>query len=200
MPQAPPLDALFLDIHMPEASAFEALRAIPDPPPVVFVTAYAEYALEAFEHDAVDYVLKPVSAKRLGRALERLRRRMVPRRTGAELLALLTPSLRFPVKAGGGHVFMDLRKTTHFEVEDEIVYAHGGGERLRTTWSSLAEVEQAFPKARLVRIQRHLLIWAEAVTGLRNALSGKGLVRLSDGTELEVSRRSKQGLKAVLGL
>jgi two-component system LytT family response regulator/two-component system response regulator AlgR len=68
METAPPLDALFLDIHMPGASGLELVAELKDPPPVVFVTAFSEHAVRAFETDAVDYVLKPISGERLATA------------------------------------------------------------------------------------------------------------------------------------
>jgi DNA-binding LytR/AlgR family response regulator len=198
--QGSSLDALFIDIRMPGLTGFEALDEIRHPPPVVFVTAYVEHAFEAFEHEAVDYLLKPITAKRVARTLDRLKRHLIPRRTGAELQALLAPGARYPVKAGGGHLFVELRKTTHFELLDDVVHAHVGAQSMRTQWTSLTEVEEAFPRARLFRIQRNVLVRPEAIVGLRNTLSGCGMARLNDGRELEVSRRSKQALKEALGL
>lgn len=199
MEQAPPLDALFLDIHMPGASGLELVAELKDPPPVVFVTAFSEHAVRAFETDAVDYVLKPISSERLAKTLAKLRRQEVPRRSPAELKAIATPS-RFPVKAGDGHVFLDLRRVTHFEVEDEEVWAWSQGQRHRTDWTSLAEVEESFPEAGLVRIQRHLLLRPEAVLGLKPLDGGRASVRVAEGVDLEVSRSVTPKLKELLGL
>jgi DNA-binding LytR/AlgR family response regulator len=199
MEKAPPLDALFLDIHMPGASGLELVAELKDPPPVVFVTAFSEHAVRAFETDAVDYVLKPISGERLAKTLAKLRRQEIPKRTPAEFRALASPH-RFPVKAGEGHVFLDLRKVTHFEVEDEEVCAWSQGQRHRTDWTSLAEVEEAFPEAGLVRIQRHLLLRPEAVLGLKPLDGGRASVRVADGLDLEVSRSVTPKLKELLGL
>jgi two-component system LytT family response regulator/two-component system response regulator AlgR len=199
MQNAPPLDALFLDIHMPGASGLELVAELKDPPPVVFVTAYSDHAVRAFETDAVDYVLKPISADRLEKTLAKLRRREVPRRSGPELKAALSSS-RFPVKAGDGHVFLDLRRVSHFEVEDEVVWAWSQGQRHRTDWTSLGEVEEAFPAAGLMRIQRHLLLRPEAVLGLKPIDGGRATVRVGDGQDLEVSRSVTPKLKELLGL
>ena len=199
MQSPPPLDALFLDIHMPGASGLELVAELKDPPPVVFVTAYSDHAVRAFETDAVDYVLKPISAERLEKTLAKLRRREIPKRSAAELKAALAPG-RFPVKAGEGHIFLDLRKVSHFEVEDEVVWACGQGQRHRTDWTSLAEVEEAFPGAGMVRIQRHLLLRPEAVLGLKPLEGGRASVRVGDGVDLEVSRSVTPRLKELLGL
>ncbi len=203
--EAPALDALFLDIQMPGATGLEVVAELPAPLPVVFVTAFSEHAVRAFDTHAVDYILKPIAADRLQRALERLREGRVPRRGAGELHALLPgASSRFPVKAGEGHVFLDLKRTTHFDVEDEMVWAtaaaNGRPQRFRTAWTSLTEVEQAFPGAGLVRIQRHLLLRPEAVLGLKPLEGGRALVRVAEGVDLEVSRSVTPRLKELLGL
>jgi two-component system LytT family response regulator/two-component system response regulator AlgR len=195
---APPLDALFLDIQMPGASGFEVVAELTDPPPIIFVTAFAEHAVRAFEAAAVDYVLKPVAPERLAKSLERLGKREVPRRTSLELAALT--GTRYPVKAGEGHVFLDVRRTTHFEVEEEVVWAWVAGQRHRTGWTTLAEVEQAFPGTGLLRIQRHLLLRPEAVLGFKPLEGGRGSVRVAEGQDLEVSRTATPKLKELLGL
>ncbi len=202
---APALDGLFLDIQMPGATGLEVVAELPSPLPVVFVTAFSEHAVRAFDTHAVDYILKPIAADRLQRALERLREGRVPRRSAAELHAILPGgATRFPVRAGDGHVFLDLKKTTHFDVEDEMVWANALGagkpQRFRTQWTTLAEVEQAFPAAGLVRIQRHLLLRPEAVLGLKPVEGGRALVRVAEGVDLEVSRSVTPKLKDLLGL
>lgn len=201
------LDALFLDIQMPGISGLEVLAELQDCqtcPPVVFVTAFAEHAVRAFEASAVDYLLKPVSAERLSKALARLQQGAVPPRSVGELKSVLSAAPRFPVKAGDGHVFLELKRTSHFEVEDEVVYAWApvGGKpiRHRTDWTSLGEAEAAFPNAGLLRIQRHLLLRPEAILGLRPIEGGRAAVRVAEGLDLEVSRSVTPKLKELLGL
>lgn len=104
------------------------------------------------------------------------------------------------MKAGEGHVFLDLKRTTHFEVEEEVVWAWAGGSRHRTSWTTLAEVEGAFPGAGLLRIQRHLLLRPEAVLGLRPLEGGRASVRVAEGLDLEVSRSVTPRIKELLGL
>ncbi len=121
--------------------------------------------------------------------------------TVAELRRLLEQAVprRFPVKAGEGWVFLDLRKVTHFEVSREVVHVWAG-QCLRTSWTTLTQVEAAFPGEAFLRIQRHLLIRPEAVSGFRMTWGGRGEVRLQGGIELEVSRGSVPRLKEQLGL
>lgn len=193
-------DALFLDIQMPGLTGLEVLAELKDPPPVVFVTAHVQYAVQAFEAAAVDYLLKPVTEDRLHRTLERLRHQQIPRRRGAELAALIpAPSPRFPVRAGEGFVFLDLRKVSHFEVAEEVVYAWAG-ERFRTSWTTLLEVEQTFPDEGLLRIHRHLLVRPQAILGFKPLLGGRGEVTVTGGKALDVSRTSVPRLRALLGL
>ncbi|HTL98594.1 MAG TPA: response regulator transcription factor [Holophagaceae bacterium] len=183
------VDGLFLDIHMPGGSGWEILAELASPPPVIFVTAFPEHASRAFDAQAVDYLLKPVYEDRLEQALSRLRAHLVPRRSGEELRALgQAPVSRFPVKAGVGHAFLELKRVTHFDVEDKIVWAWIGSQRFRTTWKTLGEVEAAFPEAGLLRIQRSLLLRPESVIAHRPLLGGRARVRVAEGVDLEVSR------------
>ena len=191
------LDAVFVDIHMPNVDGMALLQAFGAEIPHVLVTAHHDHAVAAFDTEAVDYLLKPVTATRLNRALNRIQalRAEIPARPEPEL-----PDLhRFPVTAGEGVVFIDLHKTTHFEVENEVVWAHAGG-RFRTTWTSLGSVEAAFPRSGMIRVHRHLLLRPEAVVGLLPAPGGRLRVRLTGGTEIEASRGGAPRLRERLGL
>jgi len=191
------VDALFLDIQMPGLTGLDVVAELPRPFPVVFVTAYAEHAVRAFEQAATDYLLKPVTAERLATTLQRLRTRTAEG-TGREGTPRPAGPFRFPVKAGEGVVLVDLARTTHFLFEDEAVWAFAG-ERLRTTWKTLAEAEVVLGN-RVVRGHRHLLLRPEAIVGVRAGDSGRLRVRLSGGAEVDVSRGAAPGLKARLGL
>lgn len=192
-------DALFLDIQMPGLNGLEVLAELRPGPPTVFVTAFSEHAVRAFELAAVDYLLKPVFPDRLEESLKRLSNRQVPTLEHLDL-KLLKPPERIPVQAGAGHAFLELRRVSHFEVEDREVFAWSGGKRYRTDWHSLQEVEEAFPSAGLLRIQRHLLLRPEAVLALKPLLGGRASVRVADGVDLDVSRTATPQLKAILGL
>lgn len=199
------VDGLFLDIQMPGGSGLELIAELKDPPPVVFVTAYSEHAVRAFDTEAVDYILKPIFKDRLERAIHRLRARQVPVRSGAELLTLTAPPTpaqpaRFPVKAGAGLVFLELKRVSHFEVVDEIVWAWSGGKRFRTSWRALSDVESAFPRVEMVRIQRHILLRPEAILGLQSISGNRCKVTVSQGVDLEVSRTVTPRLRERLGL
>ena len=186
------------NVKMPGLNDMEALAEAASYPPVVFVTAYSEYAVRAFELAAHDYLLKPLFADRLAKCLERVRASLVRRLSPAEMKALLPPQARFPVKAGGGEVFMDLDSITHFELQDDHVIACRGQNRYTTRFTTLTEVEQAFPEEGLMRIQRHLLVRPRAVIGTRPEGIGKMKIRVAQGVELSVSRTMTPRLRDVL--
>ena len=185
---ATPLDVLFLDIQMPGLNGLEALAELKKPPMTVFVTAHSEYAVQAFDAAAVDYLLKPVYAERLAKTLQRVRDRKVRRLSTAEWKAMIPPLQRVTLKAGTGNIYMDLKLFTHFELADDKIWAITPTDRHLTHWTTLREVEQAFPEAGMVRIQRNLLLRPEAVIGCKTLAGGRLRVRLSKGLELVVSR------------
>jgi len=202
---APELDALFLDIRMPGASGLEVMERGGDLPPVIFVTAFSDHAVEAFDLVAFDYLLKPVRAERLARCLERLRRARTtePRRPEASGLKMVSSGVRkvtrVPVKAGEGLVFLELSKTSYFEVQREVVFAHAD-QAYMTPWKTLAEAEQYLQGAGLLKIHRHLLVRPEAILGVKPLWGGRLAVALPGGVELESSRGATPKLKERLGL
>ena len=193
------VDALFLDIHMPNLDGLAILKELAGRIPAVLTTAFPEHAVEAFDSEATDYLLKPITASRLERALKRIESRRTQEAHPAAPMPAPHAPQRYPVQAGGGVVLVDLARTTHFEVENEVVWAHAGA-RMRTQWTSLGEVEAAFPAAGLLRIHRHLLVRPEAVIGVRPASGGRALIRLAGGEELEASRGGAPRLRERLGL
>lgn len=199
----PDVDALFLDIHMPNLDGLAILKAFGERMAIVLTTAFPEHAVEAFDAEAMDYLLKPITASRLERALRRIEHRrapLLPLPSGfVSASTSVHDSARYPVNAGEGVVLVDLHKTTYFEVENEVVYAHAGA-RLRTQWTSLGDVEAALPGAGLLRIHRHLLVRPEAVLGLKPAAGGRVIVRLMGGEEIEASRGGAPRLRERLGL
>lgn len=190
-------DAAFLDIEMPGATGLEVALDLPKNLFVVFVTAHAEHAVRAFETAALDYLMKPATVERIEVALARIRERKLGTPGSS---ARSTGHLRYPVRAGDGLVFMDLSRTSHFLVEDEVVWAFVGGERHRTAWKSLPEAESSFPEGALVKGHRNMLLRPEAVVGVKPGEFGRLLVRLQGGADVEVSRGAAPTLKARLGL
>lgn len=196
---APEVDALFLDVQMPGLDGLTLRASLPAHLPVVFVSAHVEHAVEAFDLEAADYLLKPVTTARLAKALQRVRKRLEPGEANAAASSA-SKKPRYPVTAGSGVLLLDLAKTTHFEVEEQVVWAFAG-EKFRTKWKTLGEVEAAFPDAGLFRLHRHLLIRPETVIGMWSSGNGaRVMVRLAGGIELEASRGATPKLKERLGL
>lgn len=200
----PAPDALFVDVRMPGATGIEILADLGGRHAIVLVTACPEYAVPAFEFDALDFLVKPVSPERLTRCLNRIRDRQ-----GRGPAALPTPPVpppapaasgRIPVRAGDGTILLETRKITHLELEDGVVWAWAGGTRMRTNWDSLADAEAGLEGTLLVRINRTVAVRPDAVRGLRTLPNGRRLVRLGDGTEVVASRRGTHALQAQLGL
>ncbi len=190
-------DAAFLDIQMPGVSGLEASADFPPEVARVFVTAHPEHAVRAFEVEACDYLLKPVTAERLQKALERVQGRCEKRPPATQ--AQVKAPAKVPVRAGDGVVFLELPKVSHFTLEDDTVWAWAG-ERFRTLWHNLSEVEAAFPDRGLLRGNRQLVLRPEAVVGVRTLDNGRMLARLAGGREVEVSRGAAPALKERLGL
>ena len=193
------VDVIFLDIQMPGPSGIEVLADLAVSPPVVFVTAFSDYAVRAFELAAVDYILKPVFEDRLGLCLQRFRERSIRALRAEELRSLLPAPYRFPVRVGEGEIFMDLELITHFELLEDRIWACRGLNRFLTRWTTLSEVEKAFPNDGLLRIQRHLLLRPGMVKGIRPATAGRIKVMVAPCVELIVSRamtpRTKEGIR-----
>ncbi len=196
-----PLDGLFLDIQLPGANGFEILAEIPDPPAIIFVTAFSDEAVRGFEVRAVDYLVKPVYADRLQETLVRVQdwkaRRHLPGRPPHDTPKATQPTLvsRVMVKAGDGRLFLEMRRITHFEVEQEVVWCWSGGQRYRTHWTNAREVIEALHGVELIKIQRNLLLRPEAVLGYKPLMGGRIKVRLIDNLELEVSRSATPQLR-----
>ena len=194
----PEVDALFLDIQMPELDGLSLRASIRPDLPVVFVTAYPQHAVDAFDLEAVDFLLKPVTTERLAKALARVRKLLA--RQG-EPSGEDPSATRYPVQGEGAVVLQELARTDYFEVDPQGVWAWVEGQRLRTRWRTLGEVETSFPESGLLRIHRSLLIRLNAVRSVRASGGGNRVtVQMAGGAQLEASRGATVKLKARLGL
>jgi DNA-binding LytR/AlgR family response regulator len=186
--QAEDVDAVFLDIQMPGLTGIELAQVLSrfrSPPAIVFVTAHDEHAVDAFDLRAVDYVLKPVRADRLAEAV----RRVVE--SGADTSA--GQDLEVPVERGGVTRIVRRSDITHVEAQGDYARLHTaeGSHLLRVP---LTQLETDWAPAGFVRIHRSLLVALAHVAELRMD-GGRCSVRLSDGTELGVSRRQTRELR-----
>lgn len=207
LPAETPADIALIDIRMPRMDGIELaqqLAGLPRPPAVVFVTAYDEFALKAFELAAADYLLKPVKAARLLEALRKARR-LLP---ADPLLQALAPAgrTRLRVVERGGVLLVPVAEVLYLRAEQKYVTLRTA-EREYLIEESLAHLESEFA-SRFVRIHRNCLVAAEAVAGvLREADPAEPggephwALRLKSVPEhLPVSRRQWPQVKERLGL
>ncbi len=182
-------DVLLLDISMPGLDGLDLaaeLKRRDDPPAVVFCTAYDEHALKAFEFDAVDYLVKPVSPERLGQALDRVRRFLGMERPEAFLAATL----------GGSTELIDLGDVSCLVAEDKYTTVYLPGRSLMIN-HSLNEIELAHPE-RFIRVHRSALVARDRIRGLERGDGGMHV--LVEGCSLRpvVSRRQLPAVRRLL--
>ncbi len=187
------VDCVFLDIQMPGLSGLElaeVLARFRTPPPIVFVTAHEQHAVEAFDLRAVDYVLKPVRPERLAEAVRRVLTASAPEP------APRAADSQVAVERGGVTRFVDRGDITHVEAQGDYARLHTSGGESYLVRVPLTTLEEDWADAGFHRIHRSLLVALAHVTEVRSD-SGRMSV-LVGATELPVSRRHTRGLRDVL--
>ncbi len=188
---------ILLDIQMPGSSGIDVAASLPQPrPAVVFCTAYDQHAVDAFELNAVDYLLKPISRARLAEALERVRALTAPAREAALDQAVRShrgQPARFLVRSGAHYLVVGEAKVLFFRSEGGLtqLVAEAGRYWLDPT---LNELEERLDPGRFCRISRAALINLNAVAEVHPMPGGAGEVLLKNGERLEVSRRRFRAL------
>jgi two-component system LytT family response regulator len=193
-------DLLLLDVQMPKLDGFEVLELIGGEVPVVFVTAYDEFAIKAFDVHAVDYLLKPVTRPRLTAALDRARARQI-----AEPPAALKTSARPPgaplervvIRDGAQVHVVSTDKIDFVEAQDDYVGIRTAGRTLLKE-QTLGELETQLDTRRFVRIHRSYLLNIERLARVELYAKDSRLAILTDGTKLPVSRAGYQRLQQLL--
>ncbi|NPC51026.1 DNA-binding response regulator [Corallococcus sp. AB032C] len=199
------VDVVLLDIHMPGLSGLDAMALLPEGGPhVIFCTAHAEHAVNAFEHGAVDYVLKPVEAARLQKALERARARLparvkVPTATAPTAAAEKPALTRLPIPTRQGLVLVSPDAISHASLEDELVTVFTAQGDYLTDFT-LNELADKLPPEHFHRVHRRALLNLSHVTRLEPLETGGYLARTARGHSVEVSRQSARELRRMLGL
>lgn len=195
------VEVVLLDIHMPGLSGLDALALLPERSPrVILCTAHAEHAVDAFEHGAVDYVLKPVEAARLAKALERARGRREPETPRTAGVPPLAKGLaRLPIPTRQGIVLVDPETISHASLEDELVTVFTTQGDFLTDFT-LQELADKLPSESFHRVHRRALLNLAHVTRLEPLETGGFLARTARGHAVEVSRQSARELRKRLGL
>jgi two-component system LytT family response regulator len=201
-------DLVFLDVQMPEMDGFEVIDAVGVElmPRVIFVTAYDQYTLRAFEVHALDYLLKPFDRDRFVNALNHAKSSLQRGEFNRQLIRLLDDRLaarkpleRLVIKSGGRIYFLNVEEVDWIEAADNYVELHVGREShlLRETISGLAA---RLDPAWFLRIRHSTIVNIKRVKELRPLFRGEYLIVLRDGTELTSSRRYRKNLDAILTL
>lgn len=203
-------DIVLLDVQMPELDGFALLQAMSpeEIPVVIFVTAYDQYALRAFEVHALDYVLKPVEAERLTTAISRARVRVEERhgvRVDDRVLALietLAPGrkhlTRIPVRTEGRVHVLDLADVDWIGAADNYVTLHAGS-REYLVRDTMGRLERELDPDRFVRVHRSSIVQIDRVRELLPDFHGDFTLVLKNGTMLTLSRGYRPKLESVLG-
>lgn len=185
------IDVIFLDVQMPGLTGVELAQVLTrfrNPPPIVFVTAHEQHAVDAFELRALDYVLKPVREERLAEAVRRVVEGAAqPPTSGDE---------QIPVERGGVTRFVSRGDVTHVEAQGDYARLHLPDDSylLRTP---LSQLEEQWGPAGFVRIHRSLLVALAHIKEVRME-GGRCTVRVGDDVDLVVSRRHTRALRDLL--
>jgi two-component system, LytTR family, response regulator len=188
-------DLVFLDVQMPECDGFDVLELLgPDlAPAVVFVTAYDQYALRAFEAGALDYLLKPFDNARFERALDRARQKIARGRGLPRKLE------RLAIKSAGQIAFVKISEIDWIEAADYYACLHVGP-KSHLLRRSMSELEQELDPASFCRIHRSAIVNLDRVRGLKLSEDGEYEVLLENGARLRLSRRYRKPLQSRLGV
>jgi two-component system, LytTR family, response regulator len=198
-------DVVFLDVQMPKLDGFEVLELLGRDRLIVFVTAYDEFALRAFDVHAVDYLLKPFTAERLTAAVERVRARLASGTGHALDVKALRASVR-PAGAplervvirDGSHVHVvPVDRIDYVEAQDDYVAVHSAAKSYLKD-QTLGELEALLDPRRFVRVHRSYLLNIERLSRVELYAKDSRIAILQDGTKLPISRSGYQRLQELL--
>ena len=197
-------ELLFLDIHMPGASGFELLENINLKIKVIFTTAYMDLAIRSFDYDTVDYLVKPISPKKLARAVGRLQEISSPKATPSEESDLKIDESIF-IRDGEECFFIPLANIERFDSHGNycrIFFFDASQQTLRSVflYKSLTKIEARLPKRQFFRNNRQQIINVNYVKNVEVWINGGLKLFLKSGLETEVSRRSTARFKQIFSL
>ena len=199
-------DLIFLDIEMPILNGFEMLAKLNAPPKVVFVTAYDQYAIKAFEEGSIDYLLKPIELERLDKTIKKLKQtnlaanqvsieELVRQIQGKKEIKTLT------VKLGDKILLIKLADIVHVQAEDKYVFLHTVDGKKHLTDYTLSILEDKLPEE-FLRIHRSEIINTEYIKEIRKGFNGALIFVLNNATETRVtsSRSNSEALRIRFGI
>jgi two-component system LytT family response regulator len=204
-------DLVFLDVQMPEMSGLEVVRevGVNDMPLTIFVTAYDQYALDAFEAHALDYLLKPIEEERFEEAMERVRRQL--QRVEADTLSKQLEGVlreyadpeedggieRFTIRSRNRIYFVEADDVQWIESEGDYVALHDGDDT-HLVRKTMKKLEQQLDPNRFLRVHRSYIVNADYIEELRPLDHGTYQLRMANGTPLKTSRGYSDNVDALL--
>ncbi len=202
-------EVVFLDIEMPGMTGFEVVRNLVHRPLVVFATAYDEFAIQAFETNALDYLLKPVQPARLRQTLTRVQENLQKDRSDYQdamqevLLAMergrSNPVTKLAVHRSKRIILLRLPEILHITIEDKLVFVHTEKDRFLIE-KTITELEAMLDQTGFRRINRGTLVNMDHVRELTPWFSGTYRAKLTNGAELDVSRERARHLMEDMGV
>jgi len=199
-------DLVLLDIQMPGFDGFEVVKALEAPPPIIFVTAYDEYAIRAFEIHALDYLLKPFSRARLTEAIRRAQETASGRQDLTRQLESLLANLagqgryltRLAVRDRDRIRVLDVQEVDRIEVQDEQVMVYAGGQAFAIR-RTMTELEAQLDPAGFFRAHRSAIVNLDRVQEIIPWFKGSHKLRLTTGAQVDLSRARARALREILG-
>ncbi|HET9424279.1 MAG TPA: LytTR family DNA-binding domain-containing protein, partial [Gemmatimonadaceae bacterium] len=200
-------DLVFLDIQMPELDGFQVVAALDDDafPALVFVTAYDAFAIKAFEVDAIDYLLKPVTAERFAAAVERVKARLG--RKGADdpsIRTMLTkvderrgPATRFVARRGQKHYFVRVADIDWVEAEGNYLRLVTG-DTSHLIRETMKGIESRLDPSQFVRVHRSAIVAIDRIRSIEAREHGEYVITMSSGAKLESSRGYSDRVRSLL--
>lgn len=195
-------DLIFLDIQMPKINGFELLELLEEPPQVIFITAYDEYALKAFEANAIDYLLKPFSDLRFSQAIQKVLNNANTKPVHDLVNSAGKTNLesqRIVLKHQGNIRILGTAEVEYIEAYDDYVKIHAAG-HVYVKKQTLNYFESVLPKEDFVRIHRSYLVNISHITAIDAGAGDTKEVRLKSGFVLTASRNGYQRLKEAMHL
>jgi two-component system LytT family response regulator len=196
-------DLVFLDVQMPKLDGFEVMELIDPPPAVIFVTAYDQYAMRAFDAHAVDYLLKPFHLERFKKSLDRARSRLgQPQLAAAELAAAARPPgqrlERVVVRDGAKVHIIPVDKLDYVEAQDDYIALRSSGKNYLKQ-QTIASIEAQLDPRHFARLHRSYIVNLERIARIEPYTKDSRVAVLQDGTQIPVSRSGHARLKEIWG-
>lgn len=199
-------DLIFLDIQMPKLTGFEMIELLEEPPVIVFSTAYDEFAIKAFENNAVDYLLKPYSQDRFDAAIEKATEKLQGRDDNKMIVSNLVDEHRnsideldrIVIRLGSKIVILDLDTIDYFEAQDDYVAIYSQ-EQKYLKQVRMKFLESALPSDKFIRVHRSFIVAVNQIDKIEAYSKDSYLALLKTGAKVSVSRTGYQTLKQQLG-